>query len=167
MHQVASFQLAATEIDSSVGAVVRFERVRILGTLIILGLVGLASVPLGTAISAVAAGVAIVVIAVLGFGWLRAVRRAGQSALVFTAKSAIILTDDSIGLENPQRTETLSWNQIMHVTETDNGWLFVARKSNTAILIPRYAMAPEATRELKEFLSTWPRRRMRRVPVRR
>jgi YcxB-like protein len=79
----------------------------------------------------------------------------------------LTLTDQSIGVVNPGRAETLAWDQVMHGTITDGGWLFVAKKSNSAVIIPRSALSAKQVSELTAFLSTWPKRRLRRVPARR
>ena len=167
MYQDFEFKLAPAEIDHLVGSVMRFERMRIYGGIVLIAIIGLAGIRLADGIPAIVAVVGMMVIWALGSGWLRAVRRAGRSAAVFVEPSTVVLTGESIAVANSLRTETVKWDHIMHGSETESGWLFVAEKTNSAFVIPRRAATAAQTAELGAFLSTWPKRRMRRVPARR
>lgn len=165
MKLVVSVQGGGGVTESVIAAVTRFERMRVFGALVIIGVVGVAGLSFDSKIPSVVAGVAFLVIAGLGVGWLRAVRRAGVSARAVGAPATVTLTDEAIEIVSPGRSETLAWGQIMHGSATDAGWLFVAKRSNSAFLIPRAALSGQEANELGSFLSTWPKRRMRRVPA--
>jgi hypothetical protein len=164
---IVSTKPAGGVTEAVIASVVRLERMRIFGTLGILAVCGLGALTFDSKLPSMVAGICFVVIGCLGFGWLRAVRRAGASARALTGPTTLTLTDDTIGITGSGRDEALAWKQLMHGTETDAGWLFVAKRSHAAFLIPRSDLSIREIGELNGFLSTWPKRRMRHMPPRR
>ena len=159
------FELSGGEFEDAVGQVRRFERTRVYVAIGAIAVVGVASLYLDTKVPAVAAAVAVVVLAVFGFRWLRVVRLAARSEAGLRGRCRVSLTAEGFSLQTASTSETLEWSQILHCTRTREAWLFVGAGGRLAFTVPRYVLTERQTTELTGFLSSWSKRRYRRVPA--
>ena len=127
------------------------------GALTVVGLLAL-PVPM-----TVVFGLGLVLMLGLALTWMRTAKLAMASALAVTGPVRVQMSSHEIRSIHGGEAKEFVWDRILHVTEAAAGWIFVVKKSRSAIVVPRDALSSAQVDELTTFLASWPRRRNRHI----
>ena len=157
--------LTAEQISDTFAVIRRFEATRVGGAIFIM-LVLAAILPLlGQPQLDLIPAAGIVFFLVLGWWWLNVVRRAESSAGRYAGPVGVTLTDHAIGTVAATGTVEARWDEIAHCSYTPHVWVFTAKKTHTAFIVPRGALNSGEAAQLATMLSKWSKRRHRNVAI--
>ena len=162
MEIAAEFTSPRDEVEAITSSLARFERMRGSAGLVAVGAIALIAIVALPAAAAVAGIAGLVLMGALTLSWMRTARRASLSALAFTEPSSVAVADRGITVMREASTTELPWREVRHATKTRAGWIFVARRTGTAVVLPARLLNDAQAGELTGLLSSWPARRYRR-----
>lgn len=142
----------------------RFERLRSAPALVVIAVLALIAL---IALPPAAVGASLVgflLMAVLTFSWSRTARKAAASALEFTRLSSVRVSDRGLAVARETGKMDVAWSEVLHATRTQTGWIFVAKKSCAAVVLPAKELTDAQKGQLEKLLSAWPMRKYRRAP---
>ncbi|MHA6764625.1 YcxB family protein [Streptacidiphilus sp. PAMC 29251] len=164
MDITVTVRLSAGEVDAMAASLTKFERMRSIPGLVLIG--ALAVVAL-IALPALPAGVAVVGFLLMGaltFSWLRGAHKAGAAAREFTQQSVVAASDQGLLVTRGTSTSETEWSDVVQATKTKTGWIFVSRRGEATTVIPSRVLTDAEVGQLTTLLSTWSARRYRRSP---
>jgi len=164
MRIEATTTLTSEDIGALTEPLRRFERMRSLPALVIVGAMAalaLLALPPFPAATGVAAFLGV---GALTLTWRRTAQRASTTAQGFAGAYTIALTNQGITASGPAASTQLAWDEVTHATKAQSGWLFVSAKGRTAIPLPTHLLSDSETGQLHQLLGTWTMRRYRRTP---
>jgi hypothetical protein len=164
MNFSVSFKGSPREIEAIVSSVSKFERMRSIPGLVLLGalvLVGLLALP-PIAIFVAVAG--FVLMAGLTLSWLRTVRKASVGSLEFTEPSNVLVSDWGLVVTRGASKSEVPWGEVLHGTRAKAGWIFVSKSGKAVVVLPARVITDAQAGQLTNLLSEWPSRKYRRSP---
>lgn len=164
LNVAVSVRLSEGEVDAIASSLMRFERMRSIPGLVLIGALALLAL---IALPPVAAGAAVLGFVLMGglvFSWLRRAQEAKVSAQAFTQQSTVAASERGLVVTRGTSTSELVWTEVVHATRTKGGWIFVGKKGEDAVLLPVRALTDAQAGWLTNLLSEWPARKYRRSP---
>jgi hypothetical protein len=164
MNFTVSFKGSPGEIEAIASSLSKFEKMRSIPGLVLLGafvLVGLLALP------PIATGVAVagfVLMAGLTLSWVRTARQATAWSLEFTEPTEVLVSDWGLVVARGASKSEVPWGEVLHGTRAKAGWIFVSKRGKAAIVLPARVLTDAQAGQLTNLLSEWPSRRYRRSP---
>ena len=152
------------EIEAISSSLMKFERMRSVPGLVVIGAITLIALFTLPVVAVVAACAGFVVMGVLTLTWFRTARMAANSALAFRTPSVVEVSDRGIVVTRDTEKSEVAWKEVLRATKTKAGWIFVSRKPRSAVLLPVRVLTDAEVGQLTTLLSTWSARRYRRSP---
>lgn len=166
MNIEAGFELNDGEFGDAIFQVKQFERTRFSMAIVLILVIGAASLLLYTKIPSLVAAAAVIVLGVLCYRSLRLARLAHGSGRRLVGHLDLRVTNDDLRMVAEGRSESTKWADFVHCTKTREAWIFVRKANGSAYIIPEYALTTDDAHELSRFLESWSKRRYRRIPAR-
>jgi hypothetical protein len=154
--------MSDAEINAAAASLMRFERMRSIPALIVLGALTLLGAMVLPAPVAITFGAGFLVMGILSLIWISRARRVAVSAQRLTLPYLVDVSDKSIAVTQAGTRTTLPWEDMLHVTGTKDTWIFVPRRNSASILLPIRAVTDAEAGQLTALLSAWPARKYRR-----
>lgn len=155
-------KMSDAEIGAATTSLMRFERMRSIPAVVLLGaLTLLGSMVLSTA-GTVAFALGFLFMGSLALIWINRARQVASAAQRLNEIYRVEISDEAIAFTQADTTMTLPWDGMRHATRTANAWIFVPSKAGSSVLLPTRALTDAEAGKLTALLSAWPARKFRR-----
>jgi hypothetical protein len=165
MNFSVSFKGSPKEIEAITSSVSKFERMRSIPGLVLLGALVLVALIALPPIAVVVAVAGFALLAVLTLSWVGTARKAAVAALEFTELSEVAVSDWGLVVTRGAGKSEMSWDEVLHGTRAKAGWIFVSEKGKAAVVLPARVLTDAQAGQLTNLLSEWSARRYRRSPL--
>lgn len=160
-----SYQPNPAELSAVAAGLTRFERMRVIPGLVIVG-AGTAFVySTGNTTLSIVPFAVFIAFAGLCVRWLTTAARVGRAARAQQGPTTVNVSSDGLELARGGAVVAkTAWTEVAVCTNTDNCWIFVPRKSKEIIFLPRKDMAAAQQQQVGAILAGWSKRRYRTTP---
>ncbi|WP_157856136.1 YcxB family protein [Actinacidiphila yeochonensis] len=165
MNITIETKMSDVEIGAASASLMRFERMRSVPAVVLLGAVTLLGLGVLPVTVTVPFGLGFLVMGSLSLTWISRARKVAAPAARFAMPYKVAISDKSITATQEDAVTTLPWDDLRHVTRTAQTWIFVPREAEKALMLPIRSVTAAEAEQLTALLSAWPARKYRRSTV--